>query len=264
MVSGTGTSSGLKTVAFHSVRGGTGKSVLSLNIAYLLGDLGHKVVLVDYDLRAPSLYYMLRKPNVSKFLNDYLEGEARADDILVDVSRRLGVRGKVMVAFSDPSLEAVKEMMTKTRKWEMDALKKLIALIRKLRDGGFNWVLIDSPPGPQYSSINAIVMSDVVVLVMTPDKVEIESCKPYVSDIYTSVASKVSLIVNKVPASSMDEAESIAKSLAKTLGIPKLLAAIPYYPEILLYNGEKIMARDFPNHPYSRILNDVVKSLASI
>ncbi len=264
MVSGSQSTSRLKTIAFHSVRGGTGKSVLSLNIAYLLGDLGYKVVLIDYDLRAPSLYYMLRKPNVSGFLNDYLEGEAKAEEILVDVSRRLGVRGKVMAVFSDPSLEAVKEMMTKTRRWEMDALKRLISLLKQLRSNGFNWVLIDSPSGPQYSSINAIVMSDIVVLVITPDKVEIESCRPYVSDIYTGVVSKVSLVVNKVPASSMDEADSIAKSLAKSLGIPKLLAAIPYYPEVLLYNGEKIMARDFPNHPYSRILNDVVKSLTSV
>ncbi len=253
-----------KTVAFHSVRGGTGKSVLSLNIAYLLGNAGHNVALLDYDLRAPSLYFMLRKPSVSKFLNDYLEGEAKYSDILVDVSRRLGVRGKVVVAFSDPSLEAVKEMMTKTRKWEMGALRRLIALIRKLRGNGFNWVLIDSPPGPQYSSINAIVASDIVVLVVTPDKVEMESCRPYISEVYRDVVDKVYLIVNKVPASSIDEAVGIAKSLARSLGVSKLLGTVPYYPEVLLYNGDKIMAKDFPNHPYSRLLNEIVRELTSL
>jgi len=253
----------MKTVAFHSVRGGTGKSVLSLNLAYLLSNAGYKVVLIDYDMRAPSLYFMLKKPSVNKFLNDYLEGEAKAGEILVDVSKKLGVNGKLVIAFSDPSLEAVKEMMTKTRKWEMGALRRLLSLIRELREKGYDWVLIDSPPGPQYSAINAIVSSDVVVLVITPDKVEVESCKPYISDIYKDVTGKVYLIVNKVPAPSMDEAVNTAKSLAKAVGVHELLGAIPYYPEILLYNGEKIMVKDFPNHPYSRILTEIAKKLTS-
>lgn len=253
----------MKTIAVHSIRGGTGKSVLSINLAYLLAEKGNNVVLIDYDMRAPSLYFSMKKPEVHAFLNDYLEGEVKPEDILRDMKRSLGTKGKISMIFSDPSIPAVKEMMTKTRKWEMEALKKIIRLIKYLKDQGYDWVIVDGPPGPQYSAINAMVSSDAVILVVTPDKVEIESCRFFVKEVYEGITAKKLLVVNKVPASSMDEAKTIGKSVAKSLENIKLLASVPYFPEVVLYNGEKIMARDFPHHPYSIVLKTMVDEMVT-
>ena len=45
----------LKTITWHSFRGGVGKSLIAVNTAVKLSQLGYKVVMIDFDLRAPSL-----------------------------------------------------------------------------------------------------------------------------------------------------------------------------------------------------------------
>ncbi len=44
-----------KTLAFHSSRGGTGKTVIATNLATIWAKKGLKIALLDLDFRAPSL-----------------------------------------------------------------------------------------------------------------------------------------------------------------------------------------------------------------
>jgi len=63
-----------KIVAVHSYKGGTGKTLLSVNIATTFAKQGKNVCLFDLDFRAPSLFAILNKPNSEYWLNDYLNG----------------------------------------------------------------------------------------------------------------------------------------------------------------------------------------------
>ncbi len=52
-----------KTLAFHSYKGGTGKTTLIANLAALYAMQGLRVCLLDFDLYAPSLgMYFRKKP----------------------------------------------------------------------------------------------------------------------------------------------------------------------------------------------------------
>ena len=44
-----------RCIAFHSYKGGTGKSTIGSNMAALMAKRGLKVVLLDLDVYAPSL-----------------------------------------------------------------------------------------------------------------------------------------------------------------------------------------------------------------
>jgi chromosome partitioning protein len=44
-----------KCIAFHSYKGGTGKSPISANISVLLVKMGYNVLLIDRDVYAPTL-----------------------------------------------------------------------------------------------------------------------------------------------------------------------------------------------------------------
>ena len=44
-----------RSIAFHSYKGGTGKSTIGSNMAALMAMRGLKVVLLDLDVYAPSL-----------------------------------------------------------------------------------------------------------------------------------------------------------------------------------------------------------------
>ena len=46
----------VKVICIHSSRGGTGKTLIALNIAATYASMGKSVALLDLDFRAPSLY----------------------------------------------------------------------------------------------------------------------------------------------------------------------------------------------------------------
>ncbi|MCX6644506.1 MAG: P-loop NTPase, partial [Candidatus Bathyarchaeota archaeon] len=49
-----------KIIAVHSYKGGTGKTLLSVNLAATLAKNGKKVCIFDLDFRAPSLFAILK------------------------------------------------------------------------------------------------------------------------------------------------------------------------------------------------------------
>lgn len=74
-----------KCIAFHSYKGGTGKTTIGANFAASLTKKGYKVSLIDLDVYAPSLQsYFDMEPK--KSINDYLYSNAEVEDVMVDMT----------------------------------------------------------------------------------------------------------------------------------------------------------------------------------
>jgi chromosome partitioning protein len=73
------------SIAFHSYKGGTGKTTLASNLSAFLAKECYKVCLLDLDLYAPSLqtYFEI---NPKKWLNECLYSNVTFDDVLTDLS----------------------------------------------------------------------------------------------------------------------------------------------------------------------------------
>jgi succinoglycan biosynthesis transport protein ExoP len=81
----------LRSLAVISPAQGDGKSMIALNIALALNEIEGPVLLVDSDLRRPSLHAKLRLPN-ERGLSDVLVGQASVDDAIQhDEKSRLAV-----------------------------------------------------------------------------------------------------------------------------------------------------------------------------
>jgi len=246
-----------KIIAVHSYKGGTGKTSISANLAATYAKRGKKVCLMDLDFRAPSLHSIFKKQDLDYWLNDYLNGVCEIDKVLVDESKDHGNGGKLMVALANPSTEAIRDMTAKDRKWEMKALGRLLALRSALlNDGDFDYIIFDTSPGLQYSSINAIVAADLALVVTSLDASDINGSQRMTSELYDLFEKKTGILINKVIADYMSSKEEQKKfdKYIKSIHTLPILATIPCFCEVLRAAGNFIFSEEKPDHPFTETI----------
>jgi septum site-determining protein MinD len=249
-------------IAVHSYKGGTGKTSMSVNLAAMLAKNGKKVCIFDLDFRAPSLFAILKAQNVETWFNDYLNNTCEIDKALVDMSQRIPGSGKFYTCLANPSTEAIRDMSSKDRKWEMRALGRILALRESLlRDQKFDYLVFDTSPGLQYSSINAIVAADFVVVATTGDRSDVDGTKRMLAELYNLFEKKTGLVLNKVLDPSLASRKTEMQTKIKADYKVPLLGMVPCFCEILRAEGNFIFVQDKPDHPFTKIVGEMVKKI---
>ena len=256
-----------KIIAIHSYKGGTGKTLLSLNLAVLYANRGKNVCLLDLDFRAPSLHSILKVKNAEYWVNDYLNGVYDIKKVLVDLSKTHAKRGRLLVGLANPSTEAIREMSAKDRKWEMKALGRLLSLKNSLlNDMEIDYIIFDTSPGLQYSSINAIVSADIVLVVSGMDISDIKGTQRMIDELYDLFEKKTGLIMNKIFVdflSTKGHRQDLAKKLMNNSNLP-IVDMIPCFCDILRTGGTKLFANEDPDHPFVKILNRIATTVEKL
>lgn len=254
-----------KIIAVHSYKGGTGKTLLSINLAATFAKHGKKVCLFDLDFRAPSLETLLKVDKAEFYLNDYLNGVCEINKVLIDLSHRTDDSGQFVVGLANPSTEAIRDMSAKDRKWEMHALGRLLALRTSLLgENGFDYLVCDTSPGLQYSSINAIVSADLVLVATTFDRSDVDGTRRMLRELYDLFEKKTEIVLNKVLDASLkiDKEQSHAK-LKEVYQVP-LLGIIPCFCDVLKAEGNVVFAHDKPDHPFAKILDEMTTKIEGL
>lgn len=251
-----------KIIAVHSYKGGTGKTLLSVNLAATLAKQGKKVCLFDLDFRAPSLFAILKLENADCWFNDYLNNTCDVSKVLIDLSSRISGKGQLFVGLANPATEAIRDMSAKDRKWEMRALGRLLYLRNALlNDKGFDYIVFDTSPGLQYSSINAIVAADLVAVATTGDRSDVDGTRRMLRELYNLFEKKTGIVINKVlDYSSKNRQEELYDRVKNTYQVP-LLGLVPCFCDILRAEGNFIFAQDKPEHPFSKLLDEMAKKI---
>lgn len=251
-----------RIIAVHSYKGGTGKTLLSINLAAALVKHGRRICLFDLDFRAPSLATLLKVEKVEHWLNDYLNGVCEIEKVLVDLSDKVQNGGKLFVGFANPATEAIRDMSAKDRKWEMRALGRLLALRDSLLNSkGFDYLLLDTSPGLQYSSINAIVSADLVLVATTFDRSDVDGTKRMLRELYDLFEKKTEVVLNKVLAPHSLERKDETQTRLKDIYQVPLLGIVPCFCDVLKSEGGVIFPIEKPEHPFTRILDDMVERI---
>ncbi|KYH38376.1 MAG: chromosome partitioning ATPase [Candidatus Bathyarchaeota archaeon B23] len=256
----------MKAISVHSSRGGTGKTLLSYNLAAIYASEGKAVSLLDFDFRAPSLSTLFRV-EVKRWLNDYLDGDAGAEEVIVDISNRIDVEGRLLVGLANPEMEAMREMARKDRRWQVRALRRMMELKRRLEEMDVDVVVFDTSPGIHYSSVNAVVSSDISLLISTMDVVDLEGARRLIRDIYDAFERRVYIIVNKaIPyqLATREGREELVRRISRYFKYP-LLAIIPCYCDLLLKGSRRrpfvLERRD---HPFSKVMREIARRLEGL
>jgi chromosome partitioning protein len=199
-----------KCIAFHSYKGGTGKTTIAANFAALLTKKGFRVFLVELDVYAPSLYtYFETEP--MKWLNDFLNGTAEIGDVVMDLTHTIinahitdPLNGKLYVGLCNPNKEEINKLdyIGKQDNPTIKFLRRLVLLCEQIiLNYDADYIIIDTSPGIRFWSINALAVADTLFLTLKMGSLDIEGTKKMASDIYGSFSkfgSKSYLVLNKM------------------------------------------------------------------
>jgi septum site-determining protein MinD len=253
-----------KIIAVHSYKGGTGKTLLSVNLAATFAKQGKKVCLFDLDFRAPSLFTVLKVEKADCWLNDYLNGTCGIEKVLIDLSDKAQNKGGLYIGLANPSTEAIRDMSSKDRKWEMRALGRILALRNSLLgDKSFDYLILDTSPGLQYSSINAIVSADIVLVATTFDRSDVNGTKLMLRELYDLFEKKTEIVLNKVFDAPLKTGKDMQTKLKDIYQAP-ILGIIPCFCDVLKAEGNIIFAQEKPEHPFSKLLDEMASRINTV
>ena len=255
-----------KVMAIHSNRGGVGKTLIAINLAMAYANLGRDVCLIDLDFRAPSLstIFQLQRPNL--WINDFLDGRGKIWDALVDVKPKYDADGRLQVGLADPSLDSIRNMTWKDKRWEMEALRKLISIKRELAEEDIKYVIFDTSPGMLIPSVNAVACSDVVVVVTTADILDVEGTQRVITELYEAFEKPTYVFMNKVmPVFQWKEEErnAILEKFTPKFNAP-IMTIVPCYCDLLKSSRMTIYTLEMPEHPFSKAIYDTANKLSVI
>ena len=132
---------GPRIVAVASSQPLEGKTTTAVNIAMALAVGGARVLLIDADMRRPSVHKALRMAN-DRGLSQLLAGQARMREVVQRTH--------------DPNLLTITAGRTPANPSELLASDRMRALLSGLENGPFDWIIIDTPP--------VLAVTDAVIL----------------------------------------------------------------------------------------------------
>jgi septum site-determining protein MinD len=140
-----------KVIGVFSNKGGVGKTTTAINLASALNEFGRIVVLVDTDITSPNLGMYLGTHNNPISLNHVIKGEANIyDAAYLHESGIFIVIGSINPGHSIVDYNKINEQLQKLKE-------------------KFEMIVVDSAPGQDKESLQALSAVDSMVIVTTPE-----------------------------------------------------------------------------------------------
>ena len=284
-----------KCIAFHSYKGGTGKSTISANISVLLVQRGYNVLLLDMDVYAPTLQtYFSQEPKY--WINNFLFNTAEFENVIYDLTRLIKnfptsqnpqqKLGKLFVSFSNSSKEEITKLDGTLRQdaSKLELLRKFILIKEEMSyQNDIDYIIIDTSPGIRYWSINSLAIADLILLSLKMDSIDIEGTKKMANEIYsafTKLGTKSVLLFNRAAgyclppnliqetsyapeanyANVLTEQSTITDRFKKDVDM-EIIGNIPCYCDIQFDNKEFLTVLKHPYHPFTHLLNNLVDNI---
>ncbi len=141
-----------KIIAFSSGKGGTGKTVLSLNIAYALSLLNKKVLLIDLDLNFSNVNIILNTV-ASKTLYGFFSGKNLLPELITKHTENLHF------IFGDSGKNNYPSLSPESIDYFFSQLNKVSSY--------YDFVILDTGPGE--GAVPFLINSDFNIIVSSPE-----------------------------------------------------------------------------------------------
>ena len=144
-----------RIIGLSSALSGEGKSLSSVNLAHTLSQLDKRVLLIDCDMRRPSLSAKLpiqKTPGLS----NYLAGQSKLDELF----QHCGIQG------DEEAFQVVAAGRNPPNPVELLSSPKMARMLERLR-GSYDYIILDLPPVGEVSDALAVAkLTDGMLLVV--------------------------------------------------------------------------------------------------
>jgi MinD-like ATPase involved in chromosome partitioning or flagellar assembly len=250
-----------KIIAFHSFRGGTGKSNITANVAAALAQKGLRVGVVDTDIQSPGIHVLFGLgDHIRKALNHYLWGEATINEIayamheLADEKRSFLKKDKLWLIPSSIHSSDISRILQEG--YNVSRLNQgFHSLMVSLN---LDYLLIDTHPGINEETLLSIAIAAGFMIIMRPDQQDFQGTAVTVDIAQQLEVPNIRLIVNK--ALTRMDSQALQVELEKTYQVP-VAAILPLTEEVAFNASHNLFSCLYPEQLWSQGIQKIANSI---
>lgn len=245
-------------VSIHSFRGGTGKSNVIANLATMIASRGKRVGMIDTDIQSPGIHVIfgLNEEKIDRTLNDYLWGRCAIEDSAYNVTPTEVTKAKGNIFLIPSSIKA----------GEIARILREGYNVRLLNDGfrnliralNLDYLFIDTHPGINEETLLSITISNVLVIIMRPDRQDFQGTAVTVEVARKLKVPKMLLVVNRVLQSF--DFDSVQQQVETAYHTP-VAGILPNCDEMMQLASNDLFCLRYPDHPLTAELRKIVNQL---
>lgn len=170
-----------RIISIINQKGGVGKSTTAVNLAAALGELGKKVLIVDFDPQGNSTSGLgIEKEELEQCVYDALLNDVPAENLLIQANCDNVTVIPATIQLAGAEIELVSAMARETR------LKELLEPVQE----NYDFVFIDCPPSLGLLTINALTAADSVLIPI--------QCEYYALEGVTKLLESMRMVKSKI------------------------------------------------------------------
>ena len=248
-------------ISVHSFRGGTGKSNTTANVGAQLAAGGARVAIVDTDIQSPGVHVLFGFDDaLDPTLNDYLWGKttiaAAAHDVTERVSRLHPVAEGGALFLVPSSIKASDIARVLREGYDVGTLNDGFRDLAK--DLALDYLLIDTHPGLNEETLLSITISDVLLLILRPDKQDFQGTAVTVDVARRLDVPELLLVLNKVP--SGVDLDDLRAQMDAAYGA-ETAAMLPLSEQVVQNASGDLFSLTEPDHPWYEQIRLIVTRL---
>lgn len=257
-----------KIISIHSSRGGTGKSNVTANLATILARSGYRVGIVDTDIQSPGIHvpFGLDETKIKRTLNDYLWGRCEIEAATYDVSHVFTTRQKQGWFSNNRNKGKIFLIPSSLKTGEISRILREGYDARLLNDGFRNlmqrlkldYLFIDTHPGINEETLLSVIISDVLLVILRPDKQDYQGTAVTVDVARKLEVPKMLLVVNKA-LSSLNQ-QALQQQVQASYKVP-IAGILPVCEEMFHLASSDIFCLRYPEHPWTKTIERISQYL---
>ena len=247
-----------KIVSIHSYRGGTGKSNTTANLAATVALEGLRVGIVDTDIQSPGIHVLfgLDETKINRSLNDYLWGNCKIEETAYDMTPPAVAAKKGVIYLIPSSIKAGEIARILKDGYDVGLLNDGFQdLLERLK---LDYLFIDTHPGLNEETLLSIAISDVLVLILRPDRQDFQGTAVTVEVARKLDVARLLLVVNKA-LPQLDFA-NLREQVESTYNA-EVAGVMPLSTEMLELGSAGVFSLLYPHHPWTNELQKIAQKV---